>query len=238
MRERWEPMQRTVRRTRSLRFTVVAVLTLVSMTAGPLVPSALAAGGGANVSLSGVVASGDRGAPIAGARVYAVHLDTKQVFTSAPSAANGEYQLTGLPYGYFDIAVETTDGLYLANRVINAPAGEKVEISLMLGPPRSEDQWWSAEPNRRIPGLDRVPDGVARIVEGGPGAVAKRVVPPAATKTAAAGPVVAKGTGAGVGAGKLLVPLLVAGGILGLAILIDDQSDDNDETPASVFVPR
>ncbi len=202
--------------------------------------NAWAAGAAGNVVIRGAVASADKGTPIASARVYAVHLDTKQVFTSAPSGAKGDYSITGLPFGYYDLAVETTDGLYLANRVINAPAGEKVEVSLMLGPPQPEDtEWWSAEPDRRIPGLDRVPDGVARIVEGKPSVAAAKPGPrvPAPTKVAVA-PVGSGAAAGSAGAHGWLVPALIAAGIAGLGVIVDKRNDKDNEFPASPYLPR
>lgn len=216
----------------------IAWALVVALVATPQVTT-LAQGTAGNVVIKGAVASAGDANPIGGARVYAVHLDTKQVFTSAPSGGKGEYQITGLPFGYYDLAVETPQGLYLANRVINAPAGEEVQISLVLGPPQPEDtEWWSAEPDRRIPGLDRVPDGVARIVEGRP--TRDRLIaarPPArAPSPAGAG---AGGTGAGAGAGigsaSWLIPVLAAVGVVGLAVLIDDQDDEDEEFPATPF---
>ncbi len=205
---------------------LIAILVVFAVGFGSQFNAALAAGPAGNVVIRGVVANANDAAAIVGARVYAVHLDTKQVFTSAPAAAKGEYQITGLPFGYYDIAVETADGLYLANRVINAPAGEKVEISLLLGPPQPEDtEWWSAEPDRRIPGLDRVPDGVARIVEGRPSAA--RLA--SATKTAAAP------AAASAGGSSLLVPGLLALGVLGLVVLVDQQNDEDEELQATPF---
>jgi hypothetical protein len=203
---------------------------------------ALAAGPAGNVQIRGVIFSGETQEPVQAARVYAVHLDTKQVFTSAPSTASGEYALTGLPFGYYDMAIETTDGLYLSNRVINAPAGEKVEFSMVLGSPQPEDtEWWSAEPDRRIPGLDRVPDGVARIVEGIPkkSALMKMASGTGAT-TATPSPAAAASAGGGTAAARAssagwLIPTLAAGGLLALAVAVDDDDDDQEDEGASPF---
>lgn len=219
---------------RMLLLTVVAGIAL-----GPQGLS-LAAGPAGNVQIRGVIFSGQAQEPVEAARVYAVHLDTKQVFTSAPSTAAGEYALTGLPFGYYDMAIETTDGLYLSNRVINAPAGEKVEFSMVLGSPQPEDtEWWSAEPDRRIPGLDRVPDGVARIVEGIPkesalmkmasGGGAATTAPPAAEAAGAAA------ASSGIGAASWLLPTLAAGGLVVLAAAVDDDDDDQTDEGASPF---
>ncbi|MDQ7006451.1 MAG: carboxypeptidase-like regulatory domain-containing protein [Acidobacteriota bacterium] len=217
---------------------IVAGVVMVGLALGPQVTVSMAAGPAGNVVIRGVVFSGETQEPVLGARVYAVHLDTKQVFSSAPSTATGEYQLTGLPYGYYDLAVETPDGLYLANRVINAPAGEKVEMSMLLGSPQPEDtEWWSAEPDRRIPGLDRVPDGVSRIIEGIP---RKSALAAIASGKAAAGGAAAAGTGvstAAVAAGTAswLIPVLAAGGLAALAVVADDDDDSAKDQGGSPF---
>lgn len=193
----------------------------IALVMAPQVPSVFAAGPAGNVVLKGNLTMAATGAPVTGARVYAVHLDTKQVFTSAPSGAAGEYQITGLPFGYFDVAVETPQGLFLANRVVNAPAGEKIELPIQLGPPRPEDtEWWSAEPDRKIPGLNRVPDGVARL--GGS--------PSQKLAAARVGHGVRVGTGAtGAKAGSSwLAPTLAAAGVVALAVIINNQQDEKE----------
>ena len=143
---------RDPRAARILMFIGLALACIVAsgLAGGPVSAQGRAAG---SVGFKGRIVD-ENGTPVAGAKVHAVHLDTKQVFTSSPSDPNGRYVLKGLPLGYFDLVVEGGGGVYLANRVVNAPAGETVEISFMLGPPRPEDtEWWSADPNRRVAGL-------------------------------------------------------------------------------------
>lgn len=208
-----------------------AALLMVSfLIFGPLASTATSAAGMAgSVVISGTVRNASNGEPVAGAQVYAVHLDTKQVFKSGPSDKDGKYTIPGLPFGYYDLAVLDTAGLFLANRVINAPAGEKQEVSLSLGPPQPEDtEWWSAEPDRRIPGLDRVPDGVARIIEGKP---PKTAIASAESAKGAAGATVAK-TGGGLKLASWLVPVLGGAGIIALGILADDNDKKDDEASA------
>ncbi|RMF72966.1 MAG: carboxypeptidase regulatory-like domain-containing protein [Acidobacteria bacterium] len=205
--------------------SLAVVLALALGTPGlPVLAQAAVTGG---VSFEGRILD-ENGSPVAGAKVHAVHLDTKQVFTSGPSDGSGHYTLRGLPIGYFDLVVESSSGLFLANRVVNAPAGETVEISLLLGPPRPEDtEWWSADPNRRVAGLDRSPDGVARIVEGDP---------PRALAVPPAGGAAAPGSSATFWArnGRWLVPTLAILAAAGIALALDDDEKDQ---PASPFGP-
>ncbi len=207
-----------------------AILLVCMLIFGPLASTATSAAGMAgSVVISGTVRAATNGQPVAGAQVYAVHLDTKQVFKSAPSDKDGKYTIPGLPFGYYDLAVLDTTGLFLANRVINAPAGEKQEVSLSLGPPQPEDtEWWSAEPDRRIPGLDRVPDGVARIIEGRPPktAIASSESAKGATTATAAK------TGSGLKLASWLVPVLGGAGIIALGLLADDNDKKDNEASA------
>ncbi len=210
---------------------VVALSLAFALAFVPGIGGASAAAETANASLHGTVAYADKATPVSGAKVHAVHLDTRQVFDSAPTGANGAYQITGLPYGYYDLAVETPEGsLYLANRVISAPPGEKLEISLMLGPPAPEDtEWWSAEPDRRIPGLERVPDGVARVVEGKARAVAAAPAPSGPTPATPVGAAAKKSS---------LKPVLIGGGIAVLAvILLAGGGGSSSAPPVSPFTP-
>jgi hypothetical protein len=222
-----------------LRCSCAAALVVGLAFGSQVLPAIAQTGAAGNVVLEGKVLSADTGETLANARVYAVHLDTKQVFLSAPSSSSGDYQITGLPFGYYDLAVETPEGLYLANRVINAPAGERIDVSVVLGPPQPEDtEWWSAEPDRRIPGLERVPDGVARIVEGRPPRKSEIVagdVSPAATFPPAGAPARTAPAPAFAGVGGWLIPAAVAVGIVGLGVIATDDNDDAEDSAASPF---
>ena len=94
--------------------------------------------------------------------VLAYHLATGDVFR-AELGPNGEFSFPGLDNGYYDIAVETADGLYVANQVVNAPPGGTANVkydlvsSVALG-----------EGPRPFPGSDRQASGIARLTAGGP----------------------------------------------------------------------
>lgn len=209
----------------------VALIVALALGLCPQLGAAFAAGSSENASVHGAVAFTEKAAPVAGATVYAVHLDTRQVLKSAPTSANGAYEISGLPFGYYDLAVETSDGsLYLANRVISAPPGERMEISLMLGPPQPEDtEWWSSAPDRRIPGLERTPDGVARVVEGKPRSAAAAGTSGAESATPAGA----------TAKSKTLKPVLIGGGIglLAIILLSGGGGGSSSAPPVSPFTP-
>lgn len=209
----------------------LACIVTTALVFGCQLPFNFAAGQTGNVAIRGKVFDMNSGDPLPGAIVHAVHLDTKDVYSSEPSSSSGAYVLDRLPFGYYDLAVESEGGLFLSNRVIRAPAGEKITISMILGEPQAADtEWWSADPHRRIPGLDRAPDGVSRIVEGAP-----RRVPGALGD--APRPAVAKATGTVGADGRRgwLIPALVAGGLMGLALVIEDDDDKAQDQGASPF---
>jgi hypothetical protein len=99
------------------------------------------------------------GKKLEGARVLAYHLSSARLFTSKPTSGGGEYRMTGLPYGYYDLAVETPDGLFVADRVLNlAPAGAAAVIFTVVPDPTG-----AAGTARKHPGSDQEPSGVARL---------------------------------------------------------------------------
>ena len=71
---------------------------------------------------------GTDGRPAAGAVILAFHLATEEVFTVTANA-KGSFRLSDLPYGYFDLAVRSADGLYVADQVANvSPTGKNVVV--------------------------------------------------------------------------------------------------------------
>lgn len=101
------------------------------------------------------------GREVRGARILAVHLSSSRIFASEPTGGNGEYEVPGLPYGYFDLAVEVAEEIYVSNRIVNvAPAGTAAAIfTLVPFDPTT------AALSRHHPGSDAEPAGVARLRE-------------------------------------------------------------------------
>jgi hypothetical protein len=163
-------------------------------------------------SLRGKILLDDQKTPAVGATVRAVHLDTNEIFEGAPTTADGKYEVKGLPYGYYNLIVETDGALYLSNRILNVPPEKKVEASFALTESRPEEkEWWEAEPSRRVPGMDRPPDGVARIIE-------------------------KRDTGSFWKSGKGIA-VMVGGGALIVGALVLTADSSSDETPQSPTTP-
>jgi hypothetical protein len=74
--------------------------------------------------------------------------------------AKGEFDLSGLPYGYYDLAVQTSDGLYVA-QVVNVPPAGKVATVLRLSPYGAGE----AAREREFPGATEQPIGRASVTQ-------------------------------------------------------------------------
>jgi len=122
-----------------LASVLLVVSPVLAKTAPP--PPAFAEIGGTVVGADGLTA-------VAGATVKAAHVESQKVYTSAATTRNGSYVLSGLPEGWYDVAVETPKGLFVASSLIRASAGQRSMASIALGataPEAQEDP--PADPN-------------------------------------------------------------------------------------------
>ncbi|MCP3979787.1 MAG: carboxypeptidase regulatory-like domain-containing protein [bacterium] len=114
--------------------------------------------------LSGRILGADGKSPAAGVRVIAYHLSTETTYTSEPTSGKGEYALNELPFGYYDLAIETPDGIFVANQVINLPPSGKASANMTLS--TFSDQADADDPQRRsFPGSSADPSGLAVVQE-------------------------------------------------------------------------
>ncbi len=104
---------------------------------------ALAAGTPA--SLTGRVLKAGSESPLAGARVHAADLSSGKVYTSAPTAKDGTFQLSGLPVSSYEVAVESAGGLYPAAARISLTEGQERAIQLTV---KEESEPKAPTPNR------------------------------------------------------------------------------------------
>ena len=148
----------------SLRRTSAVPVCLAALLAFAQFAPTMVAAQETGSSLSGRIFD-SAGQPIGGARVLAYHLSAEEGFDSGATDVKGAYQITSLPYGYFDIAVETPQGLYVSDQVVNVPPAGKVSLTLNLFP-YSEAR---ADDGRSFPGTEQQPVGEARVGEKGKG---------------------------------------------------------------------
>ena len=108
---------------------LATLLALTIVTAG--VP-AFASPSSARLSGRILHAGSSSGVPNAIVKV-ALRPDAK-VYESARTDAKGSYSLSGLPMGTYDVAVQSTGGLYVSTAPVNLVAGEKRDLSLSIRP--------------------------------------------------------------------------------------------------------
>jgi hypothetical protein len=113
--------------------------------------------------LEGKVFGPDGKTPIAGAAVYAYHLDTDEVFTSTDTDGKGRYVIEDLPLGWFDLFVRTEQGVFVANHVVNIAPKSKISASFTLTDYDDESTWFSGTSRRTVPGLEEDATGVATL---------------------------------------------------------------------------
>jgi hypothetical protein len=102
--------------------------------------------------------------PVAGAILHAYHLDSGKVYSSSPATGKGDCELKGLPYGYLDIAIETKEGTFVGNQVVNVPPDGTVTISLTLTKyAERTPAWWSGKTPRQVPGTRNESQGIAEL---------------------------------------------------------------------------
>ncbi len=142
----------------------IATFSLIALVSG-LVPAMGqgTAGNGNSMGNNGRIEAkiqirGEGGSP-EGTILNAYHIDTQQVFRSEPARNKGAVTIEGIPYGYFDLAVEMDGKLYVASQVVVVPPSGKVVISLVLEP--YEEDGSSAV--RGFQGSDSPVEGVARL---------------------------------------------------------------------------
>lgn len=103
---------------------------------------------------------GTDGRPAAGIEILAYHLATEEVFTTTTDG-KGRFTLADLPYGYFDLAVRSSDGLYVSDQVANvSPTGKNV-IAFRL---QSFNSSTRAD-RRAFPATDEIPVGLALVID-------------------------------------------------------------------------
>jgi len=125
-----------------LASVLLVVSPVLAKTAPP--PPAFAEIGGTVVGADGLTA-------VAGATVKAAHVESQKVYTSAATTRNGSYVLSGLPEGWYDVAVETPKGLFVASSLIRASAGQRSMASIALGATAPDAQEPPADPNAPAP---------------------------------------------------------------------------------------
>jgi hypothetical protein len=115
--------------------------------------------------LKGKVFASDGSTPVAGSTVRAYHIASGKIYNSKPTDASGSYLLSRLPYGYYDLAVETKDGLFVSTQAINVAPNTKLNVSFSLTAFDERPEWWEGKEKPQIPAMQEESSGIAKILE-------------------------------------------------------------------------
>lgn len=140
-------------------FTSILVLILL-WALQPAVPAQDSGSVSGTSVIEGKILAADGKAAVSGATVLAYHLSTEKVYRSQSTGSNGQFQLGSLPYGYYDLAVETKGGQYVGNQVVNVPPAGKVSVVFSLTPFADQASRQSARP---FPGSEATSQGLAKL---------------------------------------------------------------------------
>ncbi|HEY3176809.1 MAG TPA: carboxypeptidase-like regulatory domain-containing protein [Candidatus Polarisedimenticolia bacterium] len=138
-------MRRTTRKAGAFDRLVAAVLTVAL--AGYWVPAMAYARESQprSAEIGGLVLLPDGLTPVSGVSVKAANVDTEQIYASASTGQDGIYRLSGLPAGTYDLAVESPEGLYAADTLVQAIPGKRVIVSLAINKGIQEGQQGEGE---------------------------------------------------------------------------------------------
>lgn len=87
-----------------------------------------------HAEIRGNVFGADGLTTIPGVSVKAANMETRRIYTSESTSADGVYRLRDLPPGSYDLAVQTPQGLFAADALVEAKAGHRTTVSLAIRP--------------------------------------------------------------------------------------------------------
>lgn len=199
------PMSSSWRRSASALLLASVWLRMHAAEPAPAEPPAPLAGTG---RLEGRVLESDGKTPVPNAVVRACYLEGERVLASAPSGPRGQYRLESLPPGYADLVVETSEGVFVANQVLQLRPDARVLVDFVLAKFSERPVSWNDQKKRATPCGAASPVGAAEVGS--------------------------KGAGGFVRSPKGIA--LIAG-LGGAALLLAASGGGGNESPASAFVP-
>jgi Carboxypeptidase regulatory-like domain len=179
-------INRTLRRTADSLITAVLVATLIQAGAPVLMAQEGVAGQGPlTASLEGRVFGPDRVTPVPGAVVRAIRGDGAQVYSSMPADEKGNYSISNLKPGSYDIVVEVSDGVFVVERTLSISEAKAYSLSLATVPAENVTKevsavdkpvkgyaWTLEGKGPKAGGFWRTPGGIAIIAGGAVGLAA------------------------------------------------------------------
>ena len=163
-------------------FVLIASMVVSLLPAGASAARAqegVAGQGPQSATISGRVFGADRVTPIQGAVVRAVRGDGVQVYSSTVSDEKGNYSLSNVIPGSYDIVVELPDGVYVVERTLSVSEAKAYSLSLATVPAENVEKkvlavdkpvkgyaWTLEGKGPKAGGFWRTPGGIA-IIAGG-----------------------------------------------------------------------
>jgi hypothetical protein len=206
------PVRRGLAATLAIALLVAPLPAVAQEAPKPAAPSAAVEGAPGGLASIEAWLRDEQGEHLVGASFLLVSLDGRVPPVSAVTDRLGRVTLRQLSYGYYRYSVEAAGGVYLGNRILLVPPDRGVDIEVDLTPFLPEDEKLGLSRTDPVPGTDKVPVGVARLLE--------RTGP-----TGLAWFQTGKGVAVIVGAGVLLVGAMIA--------LTDSGSQTTAVSPSS-----
>ena len=145
------------RRLRSASILFLVFSLILSSTPASLAQSAASGQGATTAALEGKVFGPDRVTPVAGAVVRAVRGDGVQVHSSLPTDAKGNYSISHITLGSYDVVVEVADGVYIVEKTLGFTEAKTYGLSLATVP--------SENVVKSVPSIDKPVKGYAWTME-------------------------------------------------------------------------
>ena len=173
-------MSQTGSRAASCLLVASLVVSLLQAGAPAILAQEGASGQGPqSATISGRVFGVDRVTPIQGAVVRAVRGDGAQVYSSLPTDEKGNFSLTNIVPGSYDIVVELPDGVFVVERTLSVSEAKAYSLSLATVPAENVEKkvatvdkpvkgyaWTLEGKGPKAGGFWRTPGGIA-IIAGG-----------------------------------------------------------------------
>jgi hypothetical protein len=131
---------------------------VLSSTPASLAQAAASGQGATTADLEGRVFGPDRVTPLPGAVVRAVRGDGVQVYSSLPTDTKGNFSISHITLGSYDVVVEMSDGIFVVEKTLGITEAKTYGLSLATVP--------SENVEKRVPSIDKPVKGYAWTLEG------------------------------------------------------------------------
>jgi hypothetical protein len=85
-------------------------------------------------TMRGVLYRPDETTRLAGSTVTAINVKTGRRYVSNHTGDNGAYEITGLPAGTYDLAIESANRVYITDVLVDLAEAQRVYLSFAIQP--------------------------------------------------------------------------------------------------------